>query len=65
VKAPPESLLEPALGAGVISPGDDALVRAALAARRQVIEVDSFSPEAYYRSVPTEAEASVLAGVTR
>jgi acyl-CoA dehydrogenase len=60
-KAPPESLLEAALGTAVISPSEEVLVREAAAARRDVIEVDSFSPEEYFPPFTAAAETAALA----
>jgi len=47
--APPESLVEPALAAGVLDEREAAAVREAEAARLDVIEVDAFTEEEFFR----------------
>jgi acyl-CoA dehydrogenase len=58
-KAAPETLLEPALREGVIDAREAAVVQRAAEARNEAIEVDSFSPEEYFRAavVPATDEA--------
>jgi acyl-CoA dehydrogenase len=53
-KAAPETLLEPARGAGIVSPAEVLVVEAAVAARRDAIAVDSFSPEEYFGGAPAK-----------
>ncbi len=62
-RAAPETLVEAALGTGVIDAGEAAVVREAAAARREAIEVDSFSPEEYFRfaTAPAAEEAVSVA----
>jgi acyl-CoA dehydrogenase len=56
-KAAPETLVAAALQSGVITPTEGRLVEDAAAARRQAIEVDSFSPEEYFGRVASLATA--------
>ncbi|NJM64595.1 MAG: acyl-CoA dehydrogenase [Acaryochloris sp. RU_4_1] len=62
-KAAPQHLLQPAQTLGIITPEEAALVQAAEAARRDAIEVDAFTLEAYQQTTLTipEARASVSA----
>jgi acyl-CoA dehydrogenase len=58
-KASPETLVVAALHSGVITPEEARLIDNAAAARRQAIEVDSFSPEEYFGRAPSLAQATV------
>jgi acyl-CoA dehydrogenase len=57
----PETLLEPAAAAGVISREEAALVREAAEARRDAIQVDSFSLEEYLGIAETSPAARMAA----
>lgn len=48
VKAAPESLAQAAVAAAVITPAEAQVIEDAVAARRQAIAVDSFSPAEYF-----------------
>ncbi|HEY6548106.1 MAG TPA: acyl-CoA dehydrogenase [Vicinamibacteria bacterium] len=56
-KGAPETLVAAALQSGVVTPTEGRLVEDAAAARRQAIEVDSFSPEEYFGRVASLATA--------
>jgi acyl-CoA dehydrogenase len=60
-EGPPESLLDAAVAAGVIDRREADLAREAAAARRDAIEVDSFTLEEYLRLAETPTPAARVA----
>jgi acyl-CoA dehydrogenase len=59
-KGSPETLVPAALEAGVVSPDEAALVRAAAAAREDAIQVDSFTLAEYQRRDLVDAEPEAV-----
>ena len=57
-RARPDSLVDAAVEAGIISADDAALVHAAQEARRDAIQVDSFPAEGFAAAVPTVSISS-------